>query len=210
MTERGIVHFDWDEPGDADAQIRAAIEASDRSSFQRMARRLGDLATGILAEAELPSDPDKEYLVRPDSALLPLDAAVMAFGHAPDSPQGYAAAVLMLLRSARQQVQAASFDEAMATAVAIGEVVNEASMKDMFEKDFLAGEKVRAGGRRAHEQKYGTREEQDAKRADHLREFDAALARGLSRMNAYQEAARRRGVKVRTIQRAVAARNRGT
>ena len=218
MTERGIVHFDWYEPGDVDAQVRAAIEASDRSSFQRMSRRLGDLATSILVEAELPSDPDKEYLVGPDSALpalegevsqldadwLPLDVAVIACGHAPDSPQGYAAAVLMLLRSARQQLQAGSFDEAMATAVAIGEVVNEAGMKDMFEKDFLAGEKVRAGGRRAHEQTHGTQEEKDARRAAYLQAYDSERAEGANKTNAYKVVAKTFHVHPITVRRAVA------
>ena len=190
MTKRGIVQFDWNVPGDADAQVRAAVEALDRSSFQRTSQRLGVLATSILSQANLPSDSEEVYVVGPDNAWravkgvaswldtvwLHLDVAVVACGYAPDLPQGYAAAVLMLLNTASHQRQAGSIDEAMATAVAIGEVVNEAGMKDMFEKDFLAGEKVRAGGRRAHEQTHGTQEEKDARRAEYLQAYDSMRA----------------------------------
>ena len=52
MTQRGVVAYDWDEPGDADAQVPAAIETFNRSSFSRISRRLTELATGILTQPD--------------------------------------------------------------------------------------------------------------------------------------------------------------
>ena len=221
ITRRGIVEFDWDVPGDVDLQIQAAIETFNRSSFERLSRQLKEFAGRILADAELPHDPESTYAVTEDGAWivvngaarpegLPLPSLVQLCGYQADSPQGYAAELLMILSAAKAHLRSGTVDDAMALAFAAGELVKEAGIKEMWEADAVAGEKVREGGRAAHERTYGTEEEKAAKRADYLREFDAALARGLSRMDAYKEAARRCGVSVRTIERAVAARNRDT
>ncbi len=226
MTLRAVVQFDWAQPGDADAQVGAAIAAFDRTSFDRLSRRLWELATPILTASELPSDPERAYVVRPDgtwllldetvdceaeerrgSGLLPLDQAVLRLGHEPDSPEGYAARVLRTLSLARQQLEAGNLDDAMALAFAAGELVTEAAMKGVFERDVLVGEKVRAGGRRAHEQTYGTDEEKQAERADYLAVFDQEVARGSAKMKAYKAVAKRFGVSEVTIRRAVSKRS---
>jgi hypothetical protein len=54
MTERGVVEFDWSQPEDVQAQVRAAVVTFDRSSFERLSRRLIALASVILEEASLP------------------------------------------------------------------------------------------------------------------------------------------------------------
>jgi hypothetical protein len=224
MTQRGVVQFDWEQPGDADAQVRAAISAFERTSFDRLSRRLAELATPILTASELPSDPERAYVVRPDgtwmlldergdleaegdSDLLPLDQAVLRLGHEPDSPQGYAARVLCTLSQARQQLEDGHLDDAMALAFGAGELVNEAAMKGAFEPDVLVGEKVRAGGRRAHEQTYGTDEEKQAERADYLAAFDQEIAQRAGKMKAYASVAKRFGVSEVTIRRAVSKRS---
>jgi hypothetical protein len=225
MTERSIVEFDWAAPGDVQAQIRAAIETFDRSSFQRLSQRLTELASGILDVAGLPSDPTGAYRVEadgtwnvleagmdPDAELdadcLPLHLAVMTCGVPPDSPESYAAHVLTLLQRAQEQSQVGSHDEALATSFAAGELVNEAAMKGVFERDFLAGEKVREGGRRAHQQTYGTEAEKEAQRRIYCEAYDAARASGANKTKAYELVARRFGVHPITIRRAVAPRDR--
>lgn len=223
MTQRGVVEYDWSEPGDAGAQVEAAVAAFERSSFSRISGRLAQLAKSILDKARLPSDPERAYVIRADgtwatldettdleaereSNLLPIDQAVLRWGSEPDSPQGYAARVLRALSLAWHELEAGHLDEAMALSFAAGELVNEAGMKDVFEPDVLVGEKVRAGGRRAHEQTYGTDEEKQAERADYLAGFDQEIARGSGKMKAYEAVAKRFAVSAVTIRRAVATR----
>ena len=79
----------------------------------------------------------------------PLHAVVEESGYAHDSPEGYAAAVLRHLFAARVYLRAGHHDEAMALAFALGELVNEAGMKEIFEQDVHIGERVREGGARA-------------------------------------------------------------
>lgn len=122
---------------------------------------------------------------------------------APDSPEGYALQVLMLLQTARQKREAGSIDEAMALAFTVGELVNEAGMKDLFEADLVAGEKVRAGGHEAHEKVHGTPEEKAARQEAYLQEFDRLRAAGTKKMLAYELTAEKFGVSAKTIQRAV-------
>ena len=73
MTREGIVSFDWDEPGDVEAQIDAAIETLNRSSFSLLSRRLAELATAILNQAGLPSDPGKFYEMTPEGGWVVVD-----------------------------------------------------------------------------------------------------------------------------------------
>jgi hypothetical protein len=136
-------------------------------------------------------------------ARLPLERAVMFCGYGPDSPEGYAARVLMLLRRAKDQLQAGSHDEALATAFAAGELVNEAAMKGMFERDFLTGEKVRQGGQKGHEETYGTEDEKAARRRSYLEAFDILRANKVGKMKAYQAVAKRFNVSLSTVQRAI-------
>lgn len=221
MTERGVVRFDTEDPGDIHGVIAAGVHALDRSSFERLSRRLGDLARQLLEKVGLPSDAEGEYLVTADDAWpnvkgeaeiedairLPLAAAVQGCGYPPDSPQGYATRLLTLFAAARQQLGAGHLDDAMALAFAAGELVNEAGMKEMFEKDFLAGERVHAGGRKSHVQTYGTEEEKAARWANYVAAFDDARIDGLGMMEAYAYAAKKFGVDDRTIRRAVKRRN---
>lgn len=223
MTERGVVEFDWAEADDVQALIRAATETSAQSSFDRLSRTLEALARQILEGAELPSDPGASYLVTPDGAWaaiddqmyldaelhdadLPLDLAVPFCGYPSDSAEGYAARVLMLLQKARQQQEAGSIDEAMALAFAVGELANEAGMKDLFEADFIVGAKLRAVGRSALERQHGTPEERAARREDYLREFDRLRAAGTKKTLAYELTAEKFGVNEKTVRRAVRSR----
>ncbi|EYD76044.1 hypothetical protein Rumeso_02473 [Rubellimicrobium mesophilum DSM 19309] len=205
------------------AQIQAAITTVERSSFARLVQRLTELATRILVAAELPSGSEQAYVVRPDgtwavldeavdlnaeqdSVLLPLDQALLHLGHAPDSPEGYAARVLRILSVAQEQLRAGSMDEAMASAFAAGELVTEAAMKGMFEVDFLTGERVREGGRQGHRRAHGSEEDKAARRANYIRAFDLAVMHGFGRMEAYRSVAKVFGVSPVTVRRAIAQR----
>lgn len=223
MTERGAVEFDWAEADDVQALIRAANETFARSSFDRLSRTLEALARQILECAELPSDPCASYLVTPDGAWaatddqvhlnaelhdadIPLDLAMQFCGYPSDSAEGYAARVLMLLQKARQQQEAGNVDEAMALAFELGELANEAGMKDLFEADFIVGAKQRAIGRNAFEKQHGTPEQRAARREDYLREFDRLRAAGTKKMLAYELTAEKFGVNEKTVRRAVRSR----
>lgn len=225
MTQRGVVEYDWAVPGDVQAQVQAAIETFERSSFVRLSLRLTELASAILDQAGLPSAPEKEYLFSPEAGWAVIEADMelepelaespRSFGRVmsmcqvpPDSPEGYAARVLLLLQRVQEQSQAGSPDEALASAFAAGELVNEAAMKGVFERDFLAGEKVREGGRRAHEQTYGTEAEKEAQRRIYWEAYDAARESGANKTKAYDLVAQRFGVHPITIRRAVASRGR--
>ena len=218
MTERGIVRFDAEDPDDVPGLIEAGVQTFDRSSFERLSHQLSDLARRILGDCGLPSDAARLYLVAGDGTwsapdpkstvddeldYLPLDAAVQACGHEPDSPQGYAADLLMILTRARLHLSEGRTDEAMALAFAAGELVNEAGVKEVFEKDVLTGERVSEGGRKGHEGRYGTQEEKAATRAEYVQAFDAARDSGLRTLAAYDEVARQFSVSETTIRRAV-------
>ena len=69
-------------------------------------------------------------------------------------------------------------DEAMAVAFALGELVNEAGMKEIFEQDVDAGERVREGGRRAHAETYGTENEIQARYAAYAAAIEKFVAQG--------------------------------
>ena len=219
MTERGVVHYDLSEPGDVRALIQAAGETLDRSSFGRLVQRLTRLTTQILAAADLPSDPEMMYRVTaerscepagpmtPDAELdadrLPLQMAVLTCGYAPDSPEGYAARVIVLLRRAKEQLQAGSMDEAMATAFDAGALVNEAGMKETFEPDVLVGGRVREGGQEGHKKVHGSEEEKASRRRSYLEAFDLLRAKKVDKMKAYRAVAKRFGVSLSTVQRAI-------
>ncbi|MCZ4263020.1 MULTISPECIES: hypothetical protein [Limimaricola] len=220
MTERAVLKFDPTDTDDIQRMIRAAIETFERSSFDRVSRKLEMLAKQILESAGLPSDPAVSYLVTPDGAWavvddqmyldaelhnadLPLDLAVPFCGYPSDSAEGYAARVLMLLQKARRQQKAGSIDEAMALAFEVGALANEAGMKDLFEADFLVGAKQRAIGHKALEKQHGTPEERAARRGAYLQEYDRLRANGVRKTLACELTAEKFRVSAKTIQRAV-------
>ena len=220
MTERGIVEFDWVVPGDLQAQIRAAIETFERSSFQRLSHSLTELATAILDEAGLPADPEKQYLVSSEEgwavievetdlspeladAHLSFSKVMEIYRVPPDSPEGYAARVLLLLQRAKDQLQAGVTDDAMATSFAAGELVTEAAMKGLFEKDYLSGAEARERMRKVHEETYGTPEKMEARDEAIRRAVDTALAKGFPKMKVYKAAAMQFRTGVSTIRRVV-------
>ena len=75
----------------------------------------------------------------------------------------------------------------MALALALGEIVTEARMKEI-EDDLLTGESVRAGGVRAHAATYGTAEEIEARYGAYAQTVDQLVSRGSSKMAAYRQA----------------------
>jgi hypothetical protein len=222
MTERGIVAFDWSNREDVTAQIDAGINTLNRSSFELHSRQLSAIATSILSAADLPTDPRVLYLVTGEgewgavedgteldeelASALPLSVAVCLCGYPDDSPEGFAAELLMTLEAAKDCLVSGDVDSAMALAFQAGETAMKAGMKEVFEPDYLAGERVREGGRKAHAATHGTAEEKAARRAAYQEAFDAAKGRGLARMDAYRAAARQFGVSVTTIRRAIARR----
>ena len=92
----------------------------------------------------------------------------------------------------------------MATAFAIGQQINEAANKEIWEEDALRGEKVLASARSGHAQVHGTEQAKAARRAKYRDAFQKAQANGLSKMEAYDAVAVQFGVSSRTIERAVA------
>ncbi len=220
MTERAVVGFDLADPGEAREMIRAAVETFERSSFDRLSRKLQALAKGILEAEDLPSDPDKVYLIFDDGAWAAVDAdqdfgpeidvppvsfadAYTDYELAPDSPEGYAVQVLLLLQRARLERGAGNIDEAMALAFAVGELANEAGIKDLFEADFIIGRRLRAIRRDAFEKQHGTPEQRAERRQAYLEEFDRLRATGMRTMTAYKQTAKKFRVSPKTIQRAV-------
>jgi hypothetical protein len=220
MTERAVVEFDHDNPEDVAAQVNAAIRAFEISSFDRISRRLTELAVAILQAAGLPSDPAAGYMLRSTNGasfielaeprdvddqanLMALDEAILAAGFEIDSAEGYAGRILRKLHLSQSRLRAGEIDDAMALAFEIGGLVTEAGMKAVFEPDFRLGEKVRAGGAKGHENAYGSPEERKTKYASYVAAFDDARTKGMDKMTAYKHAARKCGVKPRTIQRSV-------
>jgi hypothetical protein len=224
MTERAVVEFDQCNPEDVDAQVNAAIRAFEMSSFDRISRRLTEQAVEILKAAELPSDPTLMYVLRyredapliepatqkdtdDPTGLLALDQAIITAGFETDSAEGYAGRILTRLHLSQQSLQDGDFDGALAFAFEVGTLINEASMKAVFEPDFVVAQKVRAGGRKAHQNTYGSSDELNAKHAAYAAAFDDARANGMDKMTSYSHAARKFKVNVRTIQRAVQTRS---
>jgi hypothetical protein len=220
MTERAVVKFDHGNPDDAAAQVNAAIRAFEMSSFDRISRRLTELAVAILQAAGLPSDPTAGYMLRTtdgasfiepadprdvddQASLMALEEAIPAAGFEIDSAEGYAGRILRNLHLSQAHLQAGGIDDAMALAFEVGALVTEASMKAVFERDILVGEKVIAGGRMGHRQAHGTSEEKQAKQASYVAAFEAALAKGDGKMVAYRTAAKQCKVDVATIRRAI-------
>ncbi len=220
MTERAVVEFDHRNPDDVAAQVNAAVTALDMSSFDRISRRLTEHAVAILEAAEVPPDPTLMYVLRcseeppfievatqkdidDEAVLLALDQAIAVAGFEPDSAEGFASRILTRLHLSRQLLERDDADGAMAFAFEIGALVTEASMKAVFERDFLVGEKVIAGGRMGHRQAHGTSEEKQAKQASYVAAFEAALAKGDGKMVAYRTAAKQCKVDVATIRRAI-------
>ncbi len=214
MTERAVVQLDAEV--DVRASTEAAVETFERSSFAKLSRRLETMAKGMLDAAGLPSDPELEYLVTSEPSWAPIEPGTvedetvrwslpLTVGlchYPPDSPQGYTARLLMMIAAARRHAAAGKVDEAMAEAFAAGELVTEAAMKDIFEADFVAGEKVRAGGRAAHAGTYGTPAEIEARHVEYAAAVDAALATGLPKMKAYEVVGKQFDVYPDTIRRA--------
>ena len=121
---------------------------------------------------------------------------------------GYSAKVLLHLAAAKMHLRADNHDDAMALAFALGELVTEAGMKEMFDQDVDIGERVREGGRRAQCQDYGTQDERAARNEAYVAAFDKLVATGAGHMTAYRAAAKLHRVSPRTIRRAVAGKNR--
>lgn len=151
MTKRAIVTFDWDDPADVDAQMQAAILALDRTSFDRLSKRIVGHAQQILAQAGLPTEANDAYAVtrkkgwkrlkrtrRPKRAThqgLALSGLLLQLGHALDSPEGYAARVLSVIGEAGRLRDAGQLDEAMAMVFAVGSLISEARMRETREPD---------------------------------------------------------------------------
>ena len=88
-------------------------------------------------------------------------------------------------------------------AFALGELVNEAGTKEIFEEDVLTGESVREGGARGHAAAYGTADEIRARYRSYAATVETLVSRGSGKMDAYRRAAREHRVSQKTIQRAV-------
>ena len=220
ITKRGVVTFDWNDPADVAAQIEAAVSTFEHTSFDHLSREIVNLAERILSDAGLPADVSGFYTRATDGTwshveklprsrsdrdkLLTLPELFLKTNYAADSPQGYAIKLLILIDKASMLASKGSVDEAMATAFAIGQQINEAANKEIWEEDALRGEKVLASARSGHAQVHGTEQAKAARRANYRDAFQKAQANGLSKMEAYEEVAAQFGVASRTIERAVA------
>lgn len=199
--------------------IQAGIETLNRTSFARLSKKITGLAQEILRNASLPTDVNGAYVVSDENVWRPAKATrksrktlsefisfhklVSRLGIAIDSPEGYAVRLLILVDNTNTLIRSGQVDEAMATAVSIGELVNEASMKEVWEKDALRGAKVLESARSGHEQVHGTREAKEARWATYFQAYEKYVAQGLAKMTAYEEAAEDNHVSAKTIQRAV-------
>lgn len=76
-------------------------------------------------------------------------------------------------------------------------------MDAALSRELQTGTKVRAGGRRGHEARYGTEEKKEAQRENYRWAFNELRARGIARMAAYKGVAERFGVAPITVRRAV-------
>jgi hypothetical protein len=219
MTKRAIVTFDWDDPADVDAQIQAAIMTFEQTSFDRLSKRIVSHAVQILAQAGLPTEMGDAYAIagakswtrlkqnrrskRAKRQGLSLSELVLQLGYMSDSPEGYATRLISLIDEARRLRDDGQVDEAMAKAFAVGELIKEAWIKEVWEPDALRGVKLVESARQGHVAVHGTEESKAARRDACLRTYRQSLAEGLSRMAAYEAAAKKHGVGTKTIQRAV-------
>lgn len=220
ITKRGVVTYDWKNPADVGALIEATVSTVKQTSFNHLSREIVNLAERILADAGLPTEINGVYAHATDGTwnrveklprsrsdrdkLLTLSELFQKTNYAVDSPQGYAVRLLILIDKASMLAREGSFDEAMATAFAIGQQINEAANKEIWEEDALRGEKVLASARSGHAQVHGTEQVKAARRAKYRDAFQKARANGLSKMEAYEAVAVQFGVSSRTIERAVA------
>lgn len=208
ITKRAEIAFDQSLPNDLQLQIDAAVRTAMRASFQHLSAQIIEDAERILTASGLPTDPRKEYQPSLDTAFVMLPDLVELLGHQPDSPEGYAARLLVLIDLAQRQASTATPDEAMATAFVIGELLHEAQFKEVWEPDALRGEKVVAGAKAGHETVHGSAAAKSAARLRYVRAFEHEQAQGLSKMDAYRVVAKQFGVDVRTVRRAINAAHR--
>ncbi|MEQ9634839.1 MAG: hypothetical protein RLW68_02010, partial [Devosia marina] len=215
ITEHAVVTFDHDDRDDVEAMVEAASFTLDRTNFQRLSSRISNLAGTILDAVGLPTNVHGHYLLpetdgqaeataktAADNALT-FPAMLAALDVPRDSPEGYAARALMQIDEINNALTASDVDEALAMAFALGELVNEAAMKAVWEPDALRGEKVLASARDGHAMVHGNEEEKAARRATHVQAFEEEIAKGVPRMVAYENVARGFKVGVRSVQRAV-------
>ncbi len=219
ITKRELVQFDTDTPSDVGELIRAIAWANMYSSFDLLSKKITDDATNILIQAGMPTDRTINYYISEAKKWVPLKPGrrrksrahvhfshlelVLQIGHEADSAVGFAARLLEHIDEARRLKAEGQFDEAMAMAFAIGGLLKEASMKEVWEPEALLGLKVKMGGRAGHEAKYGTDEEKALLQSAYVETFDQNIAKGLRRMAAYDATRKRHKVSLRTIQRAV-------
>ena len=219
MTREGIVDLRLGPAGRRAGADRCGEGIDEPQQLQPSVSAAAELATGILNSAGLPSDPRQAVPGRTRRQHCDdgghdrsLDASNDRATSIPARGGAWVRARLprrLCCRSAhasscRQDPPCAGqHDEAMAVAFRLGELVTEAGMKEVFEPVVEIGERVREGGRRAHAQTYGTRQERDARDAAYAAAFDELMATGTGRMKAYRAVARRHGVSVTTVRRAI-------
>ena len=214
MTRKAIVQFDGENPADVDKMVAAAIRTFDQTSYTRVSGALRNHAVAILSANSLPSDVEASYAIdgsrlsegdrSTGQETLHLWEVLHNRGVPPDSPAGYAVRLLYMLKEIDKFAGEKRYDEALAMALEAGQLLAEAGIKEIWEKDALRGYKVIESAREGHTAMHGTAQDKAASRALHLEAFEKARNRGLGKTAAYEAAGEECGVTRRTIQRSVA------
>lgn len=201
LSERAIVQFDTSDPEDFECVRRAASDTLDRMSFERICKRNKKISKDILKAEGLPHEASKQYEL--DGELYSLDQVVLANGHKPDSLAMYAASILMMIEKAFALFREGDVDQALAAVFALGELVAEAGIKEVWEDDAIRGDKVLRAARLGHAMEHGDAAAVARRRQAQAASFERHLKQGRGKMDAYRAAADEHGVDPRTIQRAV-------
>lgn len=213
MTRSAIVQFDGNNPADVDEMVAAAIRTFDRSSYARVSRALRKHAVAILSANGLPSDVEASYAIdgsrlsegdrSTGQETLQLWEVLHNRCVPPDSPAGYAVRLLYMLKEIDKFAGERRYDEALAKAFDAGQLVAEAGIKEIWEKDALRGYKVIESAREGHTARHGTAQAKAVRRALHIKAFEKFRSQGLGKTAACEAAGEECGVTRRTIQRSV-------
>jgi hypothetical protein len=171
-------------------------------------------AKSILRKYALPTETRGIYVVEDDawkqtegvsSSPASYDSFRSVFVNlkiSPDSPQGYAAEVLVLNDMISDRMVDRP-DEAFALAFQLGGLLKEAEMKSDWEADAMRGEKIVRDAEAGDVMAHGSREIRDLKIAGLREEYQAHLAKGLKPMAAYRAIADRVSLSPKTVQRKI-------
>lgn len=210
ITEQAILKLDVAE-GDLAMIVRAANHTMAMETFSTASKVISYTAKNVLEAHNLPSDPRGIYVLRGSEwgqiegkASRPGNyqsflAVFVRLGIPPDHAAGSAAQALVLIEQIRGKSN--NPDEALALAIKLGEITEQAKFKAAWEDDALRGAAIQQAAEKGDLMANGSRELRQ-NRAEAIRQqVEAEIKRGLKRTAAYKKVAKTIGKAPKTVER---------